>query len=135
MQHKKIIEEFCHRINRNLNFMEVCGTHTVCIFKSGIKSILPENLKLLSGPGCPVCVTSIEDIDRAIAYSVMDDVILATFGDMMRVPGSDRSLYEAKAEGAKIEIVYSPIECLKIAESNKDKNIIFFSAGFETTEI
>lgn len=133
MEYKKIIEEFCSRINKNLNIMEVCGTHTVAIFKSGIKSILPKNLNLLSGPGCPVCVTAIEDIDKAIAYSMLNDVILVTFGDMMRVPGSDMSLYEAKAEGANIEIVYSPMECLKIAEKHKDKKIVFFSAGFETT--
>ncbi|MCX8027352.1 MAG: hydrogenase formation protein HypD [Thermodesulfovibrionales bacterium] len=133
MQSKKIIDDFCHLIGKDINIMEVCGTHTVSIFKSGIKSILPNNLKLLSGPGCPVCVTSIEDIDKAIAYSMLDDAILTTFGDMMRVPGSDMSLYEAKAEGARIEIVYSPMECLKIAEKNKDKKVIFFSAGFETT--
>ncbi len=128
-----IINNLAVRIGRRLNFMEVCGTHTVAIFKSGIKSLLPENVNLLSGPGCPVCVTSIEDIDRAIAYSKADNLILATFGDMMRVPGSRLSLLQAKAEGARIEIVYSPMDCLRLAQNNPDKGVVFFSAGFETT--
>lgn len=133
MKEIDIIRELASRIKKPINLMEVCGTHTVAIFKSGIKSILPSNIKLLSGPGCPVCVTSIEDIDRAIEYSLLDDVILTTFGDMLRVPGSKRSLIQAKAEGAHIEIVYSPLDSLNIAMKNHDKRITFFSAGFETT--
>ncbi|MCX8070584.1 MAG: hydrogenase formation protein HypD, partial [Thermodesulfovibrionales bacterium] len=133
MKEIEIINELASRIKRQINLMEVCGTHTVAIFKSGIKSLLPHNLKLLSGPGCPVCVTAIEDIDRAIEYSFLDDVILATFGDMIRVPGSKRSLMQAKAEGAHIEIVYSPLDSLNLAVKNPDKKIVFFSAGFETT--
>src|SRR5208283_2366550 len=121
------------RINRPLNIMEVCGTHTVAIFKHGIRSLLPEGLKLLSGPGCPVCVTSIKDVDKAIAFAMHNEVILATFGDMMRIPGGSKSLAEAKAEGAQIRLVYSPLDCLTIARENHDKKIVFFSAGFETT--
>lgn len=113
--------------------MEVCGTHTTAIFKHGIRSLLPEGLRLLSGPGCPVCVTSIKDIDKAIALSMLDDVILCTFGDMVLVTGGKKSLSEAKAEGADIRIVYSPLECLNSAKENGNKKVIFFSAGFETT--
>ncbi len=113
--------------------MEVCGTHTVAIFRHGIRSLLPEGLKLLSGPGCPVCVTSIKDIDTAIAIARRGDAILTTFGDMMRVPGGKQSLMEVRAEGADIRIVYSPLDSLKIAKENKDKKVVFFSAGFETT--
>lgn len=129
----KLIKNLYAKINRPLNLMEVCGTHTVAIFRHGIRSLLPEGLRLLSGPGCPVCVTSIKDIDRAIALSMLDNVILCTFGDMMRVPGGKNSLSEAKAEGADIKIVYSPLDCLKIAKENGNKMVIFFSAGFETT--
>lgn len=113
--------------------MEVCGTHTVAIFRHGIRSLLPEGLGLLSGPGCPVCVTPIRDIDRSIAFSTRDGVVLTTFGDMMRVPGSARSLAEAKAEGAAVRVVYSPLECLDIASEMSTKSVVFLSAGFETT--
>ena len=113
--------------------MEVCGTHTVAIFRHGVRSLLPGGLRLLSGPGCPVCVTSIKDVDKAIAIALRSDVIFATFGDMMRVPGGERSLSGAKAEGADIRIVYSPLDCLRIARENADKQVVFFSAGFETT--
>jgi len=128
-----LIKNLYSKIGHPINLMEVCGTHTVAIFKHGIRSLLPEDLKLLSGPGCPVCVTSIKDIDKAIAFSMLDNVTLCTFGDMMRVSGGKKSLSEAKAEGGDIRIVYSPLDCLKIAQENKDKKIVFFSAGFETT--
>ncbi len=128
-----MIKNLYNKINRPVNLMEVCGTHTVAIFKHGIRSLLPEGLRLLSGPGCPVCVTSIKDIDKAIALSMLDNAILCTFGDMMRVPGAKKSLSEARAEGADIRVVYSPLDCLKIAGENKGKNVVFFSAGFETT--
>ncbi|HEX8948816.1 MAG TPA: hydrogenase formation protein HypD [Dissulfurispiraceae bacterium] len=127
------IKSLFHKIGRPVNLMEVCGTHTVAIFKHGIRGLLPEGLRLLSGPGCPVCVTSIGDIDKAVAIAVRGDVIFATFGDMMRVPGGVRSLSEAKAEGADIRVVYSPLDCLKLAKENTDKRVVFFSAGFETT--
>jgi hydrogenase expression/formation protein HypD len=130
---EEAIRNLFYKVGRPLNLMEVCGTHTVAIFKHGIRSILPEGLRLLSGPGCPVCVTSIRDIDKAIAMSKHENVIFTTFGDMVRVPGGKQSLAEAKAEGADIRIVYSPRDCLKIALENPAKSVIFFSAGFETT--
>lgn len=129
----EVIEKLSKKIQRQINLMEVCGTHTVSIFRHGIRSLIPSNIKLLSGPGCPVCVTPVEDVDRMLYISKQPDVILATFGDMMRVPGSDGSLYKAKAEGVDIRMVYSPLDALKIAENNKHKKIVFFAVGFETT--
>lgn len=128
-----LIESLAKKISRSINIMEVCGTHTVAIFSHGIKSLLPHNLNLLSGPGCPVCVTSIKDIDKVIAISHIDNIILCTFGDMMRVPGGRKSLSEAKAEGADIRVLYSAADCLDIASREKNKKVVFFSSGFETT--
>ena len=116
-----------------LRLMEVCGTHTVAIFRSGIRQILPENIELVSGPGCPVCVTNDDYIDKAIAYSRRKNFIVATFGDMLKVPGSRSSLAAAQAEGAEIKIVYSPLDCIKLAQDNPHKKIIFLAVGFETT--
>ena len=118
---------------KNLRLMEVCGTHTVAIFRSGIRQILPENVALVSGPGCPVCVTNDDYIDKAIAYSRRENFIVATFGDMLKVPGSRTSLAAASAEGADVRIVYSPLDCLKLAEENPSKRVIFLAVGFETT--
>jgi hydrogenase expression/formation protein HypD len=128
-----IISKISSKLDRTVNLMEVCGTHTARIFKYGIKSLLPSNIRLISGPGCPVCVTPIIDIDRAIEIAMNKNIILCTFGDMMRVFGSKKSLELARSEGADIRIVYSPYECLKIAQQNSNKDIVFFSAGFETT--
>lgn len=114
-------------------FMEVCGTHTHSFFRHGLNSMLPENVRLISGPGCPVCVTPAGYIDKAVYYSRRDDVIIATFGDMFRVPGSTSSLEKEKAAGADIRIVYSPLESLDFAEQNKGKKVIFLAIGFETT--
>lgn len=130
---KDLIHSLYARIGRPLHFMEVCGTHTVAIFRYGIRSLLPDGLSLLSGPGCPVCVTPIRDVDRSIAFSTAKGVILTTFGDMMRVPGSSKSLAEAKAEGAAVRIVYSPLECLDMAQDKGAEKVVFLSAGFETT--
>ncbi|MCK4307694.1 hydrogenase formation protein HypD [candidate division WOR-3 bacterium] len=127
----KKIEETAN--GKDMTFMEVCGTHTVEIFKSGIKSILPKNVRLLSGPGCPVCVTPNSQIDKMIAYARRDDVIITTFGDMMKVPGSIASLSKEKALGRDIRVVYSVNEAVKLAENNPSKKIIFFGIGFETT--
>ncbi len=118
---------------RPIRLMEVCGTHTVAIFKAGIRQLLPENVELVSGPGCPVCVTPNEYLDTAIAYSKNPEVILATFGDMLKVPGSSTSLAAQKAVGADIRIVYSPLESLEIAKQNPEKKVIFLAVGFETT--
>ncbi len=127
------IRDLMKRISRPVRLMEVCGTHTVAIFRHGIRNLLPENISLLSGPGCPVCVTAIRDVDTAIAIAKTDEVILTTFGDMMRVPGDRKSLSDAKAEGADIRIVYSPLDALKIAADNPRKKVVFFATGFETT--
>lgn len=118
---------------KKLRFMEVCGTHTVAIFRSGIRQILPENVELVSGPGCPVCVTNDDYIDKAVEYSSRKDFIVVTFGDMLKVPGSRSSLSAAIAEGANVRIVYSPLDSLKLAKENPRKKLIFLAVGFETT--
>lgn len=127
------IKELMQKINRPVRLMEVCGTHTVAIFRHGIRNLLPESISLLSGPGCPVCVTAIRDVDTAIAIAMTADVILTTFGDMMRVPGDKKTLLDAKAEGADIRIVYSPLDALKLAGDQPRKKVVFFATGFETT--
>ncbi|NJD57407.1 MAG: hydrogenase formation protein HypD [Nitrospirae bacterium] len=127
------IRELTSAVGRPVRLMEVCGTHTVAIFRHGIRDILPTEIMLLSGPGCPVCVTSIRDVDTVIELSRRKDTIIATFGDMMRVPGARMNLLQAKAEGSDIRIVYSPLDALKFAEADRDKKIVFFATGFETT--
>ncbi len=121
------------QIGRPVCLMEVCGTHTMAIYRHGIKSILPPALKLLSGPGCPVCVTPNRYLDYAIALSRQDGVIITTFGDMMNVPGSSSSLAKERAAGADIWTVYSPLDALAIAQKKPDKKIVFLAVGFETT--
>ena len=118
---------------KNLRLMEVCGTHTVAIFRSGIRQILPENVELVSGPGCPVCVTNDDYIDKAIAYAQQKNFIVATFGDMLKVPGSRSNLAATQAAGADVRIVYSPLDCIALAKENLHKKIIFLAVGFETT--
>ncbi len=120
-------------LNRPIKLMEVCGTHTVEIFRHGIRSVIPKTITLLSGPGCPVCVTSIHDVDMAIAIAKRSDVILVTFGDMMRVPGGKQSLMEARSEGADVRVMYSPMDALKLAQADNNKQVVFFATGFETT--
>lgn len=127
------IKDLMQKIGRPVRLMEVCGTHTVAIFRHGIRNLLPEGVVLLSGPGCPVCVTAVRDVDTAIALSKSAGVVLTTFGDMMRVPGSRKSLFNAKAEGSDVRIVYSPLDALKFAEEEKDRKVVFFATGFETT--
>lgn len=133
---KKIVEEIekeARGYTYPINLMEVCGTHAMAIGKFGIRKLLPENINLLSGPGCPVCVSPNSYIDKAIEFSKIPDTIITTFGDMMKVPGSFSSLEKEKVNGAKIEVVYSCLDGLKIAEDNPNKNIIFLGIGFETT--
>ena len=117
----------------SLKFMEVCGTHTMAIARYGIRNMVPSNIELISGPGCPVCVTPNSYLDKAIALSRLDNVIITTFGDMMRVPGSSSSLEKERAEGRVIRVVYSTLDALKIAQQNPDKKVIFLAVGFETT--
>jgi hydrogenase expression/formation protein HypD len=116
-----------------LKLMEVCGGHTHTIYKHGIEDLLPSNIDLIHGPGCPVCVLPMGRIDDAIAIAKMPGVIFTTFGDMMRVPGSKGSLLDAKAEGADVRFVYSPLDALKIARENPQSEVVFFAIGFETT--
>ena len=113
--------------------MEVCGTHTVAIARNGIRDLMPEGCKLASGPGCPVCVTANRDIDAVIALARVENVILTTFGDMTRVPGSSSSLLKEQAAGRDVRIVYSPLDALNIAQANPDRPVVFVGVGFETT--
>ena len=113
--------------------MEVCGTHTVAIARNGIRDLMPEGCKLASGPGCPVCVTANRDIDAVIALARVENVILTTFGDMTRVPGSSSSLLKEQAAGRDVRIVYSPLDALSIAQANPDRPVVFVGVGFETT--
>lgn len=115
------------------SLMEVCGTHTMEFFKTGINSALPEQIKLISGPGCPVCVTPLQVIDIAVMLAQKKSCVLFCFGDMMRVPGTNSSLSDAKAEGANVRIMYSPMEALEYASNNPSLNVILFGVGFETT--
>ncbi len=128
-----LLQEIDRLITKPVRLMEVCGTHTVAIFRAGIRQVLPSQVELVSGPGCPVCVTADEYMDMAIAYAKQPDVIITTFGDMLKVPGSVSSLGEAKAGGADIRIVYSPLESLAVAVDNPQKKVIFLAVGFETT--
>ncbi|MBT8001734.1 MAG: hydrogenase formation protein HypD [Rhodospirillales bacterium] len=113
--------------------MEVCGGHTHTIFRHGIENMLPDTIELVHGPGCPVCVLPVGRVDDAISIAERPEVIFTTFGDTMRVPGSKKSLLEAKAEGADVRIVYSPLDAFEIARKNPDREVVFFSLGFETT--
>lgn len=116
-----------------LVFMEVCGTHTMSIYQYGLRALLPPQVRLISGPGCPVCVTPNGYLDRAVALSRLPDVTIATFGDMLRVPGSSSSLMEERAKGADIRIVYSPLDAVTLAAGNPQRRVVFLGVGFETT--
>jgi len=116
-----------------LYIMEVCGGHTHAIFRYGLETMLPDEIELIHGPGCPVCVLPMGRVDDCVALAEMPGMIFTTFGDAMRVPGSKKSLLQAKAEGADVRMVYSPLDSLQIAKNNPDKQIVFFALGFETT--
>jgi len=121
------------KIGRPVRLMEVCGTHTVAGFRTGLRSLLPPGVSLLSGPGCPVCVTPTGYVDAAMAAALRDDVVVATFGDMLRVPGTRGSLESARAGGARVEMVYSPLDALDIAKREPGMKIVLLGVGFETT--
>jgi hydrogenase expression/formation protein HypD len=121
------------RVTRPWTIMEVCGGQTHTIVKSGLEDLLPHEISLVHGPGCPVCVTPIELIDKAVAIAQRPEVIFCSFGDMLRVPGSTKSLFDVKAEGADVRIVYSPLDALKLAKTNPARQVVFFAVGFETT--
>jgi hydrogenase expression/formation protein HypD len=130
---KALIQKIKTASKRPVRLMEVCGTHTVSIFRSGIRSVLPETISLLSGPGCPVCVTDQQEIDAFIELARLDNVIVATFGDLMRVPGSYSSLQRERAEGHDIRVVYSTFDALEVAQKKPHKKVVFLGVGFETT--
>lgn len=127
------IERDAARLGRDVAFMEVCGTHTHAIARAGIRRMLPKNVRLISGPGCPVCVTPIDYMDRAVALARRADTIVATFGDLLRVPSSASSLERESAAGHDVRIVYSPRDTLRIARENPGKHVVFLAVGFETT--
>src|SRR4030042_5399216 len=122
----------CETLGRQINIMEVCGTHTVSIFRNGIRSTLPDKIELLSGPGCPVCVTDQSYIDAVLALAERDDCLIATYGDMIRVPGEGGSL-ETKQPSTNIKVVLSSEDALQLARDNPTKQIVFVAVGFETT--
>ncbi len=130
---RKLLAEIEQIVTRPWTLMEVCGGQTHSILKSGLDQLLPAEIELVHGPGCPVCVTPLELIDKAIALASRPDVILTSYGDMLRVPGSGRDLFSVKAAGGDVRIVYSPLDSLKIAVDNPDKTVVFFGVGFETT--
>ncbi|WAC09119.1 MAG: hydrogenase formation protein HypD [Thermodesulfobacteriota bacterium] len=130
---QRLVEKIRNRAIRSLRLMEFCGGHTVAIMKYGLRRLLFPPVELLSGPGCPVCVTANVDIDKAIALAQKPEIILTTFGDMLKVPGSYSSLQKTRAEGGDIRIVYSAQDALEIAQGNPDKKVVFLGIGFETT--
>ena len=133
----RLAEQFAQAIRKKVTrpwtIMEICGGQTHTIVKSGLEDLLPKQITLVHGPGCPVCVTPIELIDKAVAIAQRPDVVFCSFGDMLRVPGSSKSLFDVKAEGADVRIVYSPLDAVKLAKANPAKQVVFFAVGFETT--
>ncbi|RMD99884.1 MAG: hydrogenase formation protein HypD [Calditrichaeota bacterium] len=130
---RKIVEEIHDVTKHPWVIMEICGGQTHSIIKNGIDQIIPAQIELVHGPGCPVCVTPLEQIDKAIAIASRPDVIFTSFGDMLRVPGSQKDLFMVKSEGGDVRVVYSPLDALKIARENPNKKVVFFAVGFETT--
>lgn len=130
---KRVIEQIHANTTRPWNIMEICGGQTHAFLRYGIDELLPESITLLHGPGCPVCVTPLEQIDKAIHLASLNNVIFCSFGDMVRVPGSQEDLLSVKSRGGDVRIVYSPMDALKIAVQNPDKEVVFFAIGFETT--
>ncbi len=130
---RDVLDEI-HRITtRHWRLMEVCGGQTHSIIRHGIDQLLPDQIEMIHGPGCPVCVTPQELIDQAIAIAALPDTIMVSFGDMLRVPGSQKDLFQVKAQGGDVRVVYSPLECITIAQDNPGKEVVFFGVGFETT--
>ncbi len=129
----KLADQIARLTDRPLKLMEVCGGHTHTIFKYGIEDLLPPNITMIHGPGCPVCVIPLGRVDDSISIALQPEVIFTTFGDMMRVPGSKTNLIDAKAKGADVRMVYSPLDALKIAKKNPERQVVFLALGFETT--
>ncbi len=130
---KPLLEEIRKTVTRPWVMMEICGGQTHSIIRHGFDQLLPDEIELVHGPGCPVCVTPLELIDKALQIASRPEVIFTSFGDMLRVPGSHKDLFQVKAEGGDVRVVYSPLDCLKIAQENPDREVVFFGVGFETT--
>lgn len=128
-----VIEEIRRSITRRWTIMEICGGQTHAIVRHGIDQLLPPELELVHGPGCPICVTPLELIDKALAIAAKPEVIFTSYGDMLRVPGSGRDLFSIRASGGDVRVVYSPLDAVKLARQNPDKQVVFFAIGFETT--
>ena len=130
---KGVIEEIRRTVTRPWTIMEICGGQTHAIVRHGIDQLLPPEIELVHGPGCPVCVTPLELIDKALEIASRPEVIFCSYGDMLRVPGSSRDLFSVKAQGGDVRVVYSPLDAIKFARQNPDKQVVFFAIGFETT--
>jgi hydrogenase expression/formation protein HypD len=130
---RRLLEEIHAITTRHWAIMEVCGGQTHSIIRNGIDQLLPDKIELIHGPGCPVCVTPLAVIDQALALAARPEVIFCSFGDMLRVPGSTKDLFQVKSEGGDVRIVYSPLDALKLAQQNPDREVVFFGIGFETT--
>src|SRR6476620_7368870 len=130
---RKLIDEIKATTSQRWSIMEVCGGQTHSIIRHGIDQLLPDTIEMIHGPGCPVCVTPLEIIDKALEIASRPGVIFCSFGDMLRVPGSQRDLFAVKAAGGDVRVVYSPLDCLKLAEENPQRTVVFFAVGFETT--
>ncbi len=128
-----IAAEIRNTVTRPWTIMEICGGQTHAIMKHGLDQLLPDSLELVHGPGCPVCVTPLEQIDKALAIAAREEVIFTSFGDMLRVPGSRKDLFKVKSEGGDVRVVYSPLDSVAIARDNRDRKVVFFAVGFETT--
>jgi hydrogenase expression/formation protein HypD len=130
---KKTVKEIHRRTSQHWKIMEICGGQTHAIMRHGLEQLLPSNIELIHGPGCPVCVTPLELIDRAVAIASQNNVIFTSFGDMLRVPGTNMDLFSVRASGSQVRVVYSPLDAVRIAQENPDKQVVFFAIGFETT--
>jgi len=130
---RRMVEEIRAHTKQHWVIMEVCGGQTHAIIKNGIDQIIPQEIELVHGPGCPVCVTPLEQLDKALAIAARPEVIFTSFGDMLRVPGSEKDLFMVKSEGGDVRVVYSPLDAVKIARENPHRKVVFFAVGFETT--
>ena len=130
---KRLLDDIHATVKHPWAIMEVCGGQTHSIIRHGIDQLIPDQVEMIHGPGCPVCVTPLELIDKALEIASRPEVIFCSFGDMLRVPGSGRDLFRVKSEGGDIRVVYSPLDALKLARENPDREVVFFGIGFETT--
>lgn len=130
---RRLLDDIHATVTRPWALMEVCGGQTHTIIRHGIDQLLPEHVELIHGPGCPVCVTPLEVIDKALEIASRPDVIFCSFGDMLRVPGTGRDLFQVRSEGGDVRVVYSPLDALRIAQQNPAREVVFFGIGFETT--